>query len=248
MDEEQVIACFFRLLLVEPCAAVLTNQAVRGIMTLILGRKEGMTQFFADDGTHVGVSVVTAGPCVVTQVRTEENDGYNAVQLGFGDTTPKRTRKPQQGHFEKAGSGPKKLLREERIAAPSDSNLGDVVDVTVFKVGDIVDVVGTTKGRGFAGTIKRHGFARGPKTHGSMNYRAPGSIGAASSPSRVFRGKRMGGHYGASRKTIKNLEIVRIDTDRNLLFIKGSVPGPNGGYLQVRTAKTGLKQPAKGKA
>ena len=214
-------------------------------MTLILGRKEGMTQFFTDDGTHVGVTVVSAGPCVVTQVRTEENDGYNAVQLGYGDTTPKRVAKPQRGHTDKAKTGPKKLLREERLSAASDKAVGDQVTVEVFSVGDMVDVIGTTKGRGFAGTIKRHGFARGPKTHGSMNYRRPGSIGAASSPSRVFKGKRMSGHYGAKRKTTKNLEVVRIDSERNLLFIKGSVPGPRGGFLQVRTAKTALPKSGK---
>ena len=211
-------------------------------MTLILGRKEGMTQFFTEDGTHVGVTVVSAGPCVVTQVRTEENDGYDAVQLGFGDTTAKRVRKPQRGHFEKAGTGPKKFLREERLAAAADKAVGDTITVEAFTVGDLVDVVGTTKGRGFAGTIKRHGFARGAATHGCMNYRRPGSIGAAAYPARVFKGKRMSGHYGAKRKTTKNLQIVRIDTDRNLLFIKGSVPGPRGGFLQVQTAKTGIKK------
>lgn len=211
-------------------------------MTLILGRKKGMTQVFTDDGAHIGVTIVEAGPCVVTQVRTQEADGYDAIQLGFDDKTEKRTKKPLQGHFKKANTGPKRFLREERLFKPSEVAVGDTVTCTAFNEGDIVDVIGTTKGRGFAGTIKRHGFARGPKTHGGMNYRRPGSIGAASSPSRVFKGKRMGGHYGASRETTKNLQVVRVDPERGLLFIKGAVPGPNGGYVQVQTAKTGVKK------
>jgi len=214
-------------------------------MTLILGRKEGMTQFFADDGTHIGVTVVAAGPCVVTQVRSEETDGYHAVQLGYGDAKDKRTPKPQRGHFAKAGTGAKRLLREERLAVPAQQSVGDVVTVSSFQVGDIVDVVGTTKGRGFAGTIKRHGFNRGPKTHGSMNYRLPGSI-SNKRTGKLFPGKRMSGHYGAARQTTKNLQVVRVDEEKNLLFLKGAVPGPNGGFVQVRTAKTGT--PAKAAA
>jgi large subunit ribosomal protein L3 len=207
-------------------------------MTLILGRKRGMTQFFTEDGTHMGVTIVEAGPCVVTQVRTHENDGYDAVQMGYGETTDKRTKKPQRGHYQKAGVTPRQLLREERLSSPSEASVGDTVTVDAFKVGDIVDVVGTSKGRGFAGTIKRHGFARGAKTHGCMNYRRPGSIGAAAYPARVFKGKRMSGHFGAARITTKNLEIVRIDQERNLLFIRGSVPGHRGGFVQVQGAKT----------
>jgi len=211
-------------------------------MTLILGRKQGMTQVFAEDGTHIGVTVVAAGPCTVTQVRTHEKDGYDAVQLGFEDTTEKRTRKPQRGHFARVGTAPKRFLREERRgpgAGSAASAVGDTVTVAAFSAGDLVDVTGTTKGRGFAGTIKRHGFSRGAKTHGCMNYRQPGSIGASAYPSRVFKGKRMSGHFGAARHTTKNLEIVRVDSERNLLFLKGAVPGPRGGFLQVRTAKTG---------
>jgi large subunit ribosomal protein L3 len=213
-------------------------------MTLILGRKKGMTQVFTEGGTHIGVTVVAAGPCVVTQVRTQETDGYDAVQFGFEDTTEKRTKKPLRGHYAKAGTTPKRFLREERLVGPSDMAVGDHVTVDVFSEGDLVDVVGTSKGRGFAGTIKRHGFSRGAKTHGCMNYRQPGSIGASAYPARVFKGKRMAGHFGSSRKTSKNLEVVRVDKDKNLLFIKGAVPGPKGGFVQIQTAKTGI-QPAK---
>ena len=213
-------------------------------MTLILGRKQGMTQVFTDDGTQIGVTVVEAGPCVVTEVRTEEKNGYEAVQLGFEDVSAKRVRKPQRGHFEGAGVAPKRFLREERLDKASEKSVGDTITVSEFKTGDVVDVTGTTKGRGFAGTIKRHGFARGAKTHGCMNYRQPGSIGASAYPARVFKGKRMSGHYGNKRHTTKNLEVVRIDEARNLIFIKGAVPGPNGGFVQVRTAKTGKPKSA----
>jgi len=197
-----------------------------------------MTQFFADDGTHVGVTVVAAGPCVVTQVRTADRDGYHAVQLGFEDTTDKRTKKPLRGHFSAVGTAPKRFLREERLATPASMDVGAEISVNVFAVGQMVDVIGTTKGRGFAGTIKRHGFSRGNETHGCMNVRQPGSIGASAYPARVFKGKRMSGHFGAKRQTTKNLEIVRIDEARNLLFLRGSVPGPKGGFVQVQTAKT----------
>ena len=216
-------------------------------MALILGRKQGMTQIFTEDGTHVGVTVVAAGPCVVTQVRTREGDGYDAVQLGYGETTDKRTKKPQQGHYKKAGTGPKQFLREERLRQAAESAVGDRVTVEVFREGDIVDVIGTTKGRGFAGTIKRHGFSRGSETHGCMNVREPGSIGASAYPARVFKGKRMAGHYGSKRHTTKNLCVVRVDEERNLLFLKGAVPGPRGGFVQIRTAKTGLVSSKNGK-
>lgn len=216
-------------------------------MTLILGQKQGMTQVFTEDGAHIGVTVVAAGPCVVTQVRTAENDGYDAVQLAFSDKTEKRTKKPQVGHFKKAGTSPKRFLREERLPKATEASLGDTVTVDVFSEGDLVDVTGTSKGRGFAGTIKRHGFSRGAATHGCMNYRQPGSIGASAYPGRVFKGKRMSGHFGDERKTTKNLEVVRIDTERNLIFIKGAVPGPKGGYVQVRTARTGVKAKKGGK-
>ena len=211
-------------------------------MTLILGRKKGMTQLFAEDGTATGCTVVEAGPCVVMQVRTQDRDGYDAVQLGFEDVSDKHSKKPQRAAAKQANSAPKRFLREERLDAAAAVEIGDTVTVEAFTEGDLVDVIGTTKGRGFAGTIKRHGFARGPKTHGSMNYRRPGSIGCSAYPGRVMKGKRMSGHYGSKRHTRKNLEVLRVDTGRGLLFVKGSVPGPNGGFVQVQTARTGIKK------
>mgnify|MGYP003572091186 FL=1 len=211
-------------------------------MTLILGRKRGMTQVFDEDGGAHGVTVVEAGPCVVSQVRTAETDGYHAIQLGFEDARDKVVAKPQRGHFAKAGTATKRFLREERLAGPADKQVGDTLTVNVFQVGDYVDVTGTTKGKGFAGTIKRHGFSRGPETHGSMNVRAPGSIGQSAYPSRVFKGMRMSGHMGARRHTTKNLRIMRVDEGRNLLFVAGAIPGPNDGFVQIRTARTALPQ------
>ena len=211
-------------------------------MTLILGRKRGMTQVFDEDGSAYGVTVVEAGPCVVSQVRTAETDGYHAIQLGFEDARDKVVAKPQRGHFAKAGTPTKRFLREERLTGPAEKQVGDTLTVNVFQVGDYVDVTGTTKGKGFAGTIKRHGFSRGPETHGSMNVRAPGSIGQSAYPSRVFKGMRMSGHMGARRHTTKNLRIMRVDEGRNLLFVAGAIPGPNDGFVQIRTARTALPQ------
>ena len=211
-------------------------------MTLILGRKTGMTQVFTEDGKVFGATVIAAGPCVVCQVRTEETDGYDAVQLGFEEVKEKRATKPRRGHFAKAETAPRRFLREERLDKPAEVSVGDTITVEVFEAGQLVDVTGTTKGRGFAGTIKRHGFARGPMTHGSMNKRRPGSIGQSAYPSRVFKGIRSSGHYGHKRQTTKNLEILSIDTERNLLVVKGAIPGPNGGFVQIRTAKTGVKK------
>jgi large subunit ribosomal protein L3 len=210
-------------------------------MTLILGRKLGMTQFFQDDGTLCGVTVVEAGPCVVAQVRTKDKDGYDAIQLGFEDKPERLVKKPQAGHFKKAGVAAKRFLREERLDAPAKLAVGDTIKVDLFKTGEFVDVIGTTKGRGFAGTIKRHGFHRGPETHGSMNVRAPGSI-ASRRIGKLPKGKRMGGHYGVERVTAKNLRVVRIDSERNLLFVLGSVPGHNDGFVMVQTARTARKR------
>ena len=210
-------------------------------MTLILGRKRGMTQLFAEDGTVTGVTVVEAGPCVVTQLRTQGTDGYDAVQLGFEDVSDKRSRKPQLGSFRKANTAPKRFLREERLTAPATVAVGDTVKVDQFKPGDLVDVTGTMKGRGFAGTIKRHGFSRGPETHGCMNVRDPGSM-ASKRIGKVIKGKRLGGHYGNSRHTTKNLRVMRIDAERNLLFLGGAVAGPPNGFVQVRTARTGVRK------
>ncbi|MFT4539106.1 MAG: large subunit ribosomal protein L3 [Planctomycetota bacterium] len=211
-------------------------------MTLILGRKKGMTQLFAEHGEVTGVTVVEAGPCVVTQVRSANADGYEAVQWGYEEVRDKVCAKPQRGHFEKVGTAPRRFLREERLSAPSDRSVGDQINCTEFSVGDIVDITGTTKGRGFAGTIKRHGFSAGAHTHGCMNVRAPGSIGSSAYPGKVIRGKRMSGHFGAKRHTTKNLEVIRIDEERGLIFIKGAVPGPTGGFVQIRTARTGTKK------
>ena len=216
-------------------------------MTLILGRKLGMTQLFDEDGTQHGVTVVAAGPCVVCQVRTQANDGYDAVQLGFEDVPDSRLRKPQRGHFKTTGVAPKRFLREERLSAPATLAVGDVIKVDTFQVGDTVDVIGTSKGRGFAGTIKRHGFHRGPEAHGSMNVRAPGSI-ASRRIGKLPKGKRMGGHFGVERVTTKNLVVVRIDATRGLLFIRGAVPGPNEGFVQVQKARTARRANVHAKA
>ena len=211
-------------------------------MTLILGRKRGMTQVFTENGDAVGVTVIEAGPCVVTKVRTQEAHGYNAVQLGYEDVREKVIAKPQRGHFKAAGVTAKRFLREERLDGAAGLAVGDQVDASAFGEGDLVDVIGTTKGRGFAGTIKRHKFSRGSETHGCMNVRQPGSIGACAYPGRVFKGKRMSGHFGNKRHTTKNLNVVKVDTERNLLFVAGAVPGPNGGFIQVQNAKTGVKK------
>jgi len=212
-------------------------------MTLILGRKRGMTQIFADDGTLHGVTVVEAGPCTVCQVRTSDRDGYDAVQLGFEEVSDKRVRKPQRGHFKQAGTSAKRFLREERLSSSAALSVGDTVTATAFSVGELVDVIGTTKGRGFAGTIKRHGFHEGPETHGSMNVRQPGSI-ASRRNGKVPKGKRMAGHYGAARHTTKNLRVVKVDEKLGLLFISGSIPGPVNGLVQVQSAKTPRKNAA----
>ncbi len=215
-------------------------------MTLILGRKRGMTQLYDEAGILHGVTVVEAGPCVVCQVRTAELDGYHAVQLGFEDAPDRRVNKPQRGQFKQAGVAPKRFLREERLRAPAGQRVGDVVNVSAFKVGELVDVIGISKGRGFAGTIRRHGFHRGPETHGSMNVRAPGSI-ASRRIGKLPKGKKMAGHYGVERVTTKNLRLVRVDPERGLLFVRGAVPGANNGMVQVQSAKT-PRRPAVTKA
>lgn len=200
----------------------------------LLGYKLGMTRVFREDGTVVPVTVIQAGPCWVVQVRTPERDGYSAVQLGFD--TKKRLNKPMRGHLK--GLGNLRHLREFKVLDGTDQvTVGQKVDVTIFKPGDLVDVTGTSKGRGFAGVVKRHGFAGGPKTHGQSNrWRAPGSIGANTDPGRVIKGLRMAGHMGNRRVTVQNLEVIRVDAERNLLFVKGAVPGPRKGLLLIRHA------------
>jgi len=202
----------------------------------IIGKKLGMTQIFAPDGTVTPVTVIKAGPCVVVQRKTVSTDGYEAVQLGFvEEKAPRRINKPMKGHFEKAGIPPTRILREFRIEDLGEGIVvGDKVLVDQFSENDIVDVIGTSKGRGFAGFVKRHGFGGGRATHGSMFHRAPGSIGASAYPSRVIKGTRMAGHMGVERNTIKNLRVMRVNTEENLLLIRGSVPGPNGAYVLIK--------------
>ena len=208
----------------------------------IIGRKVGMTQLFAEDGTVTPVTVIKAGPCVVVQTKTAAGrDGYNAVQLGFVEDKPVRLKnvtKPLRGHFEKTGGGlpPTRVLKELRLEDEPDASVGDQIKVDVFADGDKIDVVGTSKGRGFAGTIKRHKFSRGPESHGSMNVRAPGSIGQSAYPSRVIKGTRSSGHMGHARVTIQNLTVAKVDVDNNLLMVRGAVPGPNGGLVLVKKA------------
>lgn len=205
----------------------------------ILGRKLGMTQIFTEAGVIVPVTVVEAGPMVVTQLKTLENDGYQAVQVGFGDVREKLLNKPQKGHFAKAGVGLKRFVREFRVEDSQKFELAQVLDVNIFAEGDKVDVTGTSKGKGFQGPIKRHNQSRGPMSHGSRYHRGPGSMGAASDPSRVYKGKKLAGHMGAERVTIQNLEIVKIDTENNLLLIKGAIPGPKKGLVVVKKAVKG---------
>ena len=200
----------------------------------LLGRKLGMTQMFDETGVVHPVTVVEAGPCVVTQVKTAEKDGYGAVQLGFG--LDKRLNRPEQGHRRPSGFM-SRTLREIRADDPSEFEVGQVLKADVFANGEVVDVVGTSKGRGFQGGVKRHGFHGGPKTHGqSDRHRAPGSIGSSATPGRVFKGLRMAGHMGNERVTVQNLKVLRVDAERNLLLIEGSVPGPNKGLVIIRRA------------
>ena len=200
----------------------------------IIGKKIGMTQIFDEKGNVVPVTVIEAGPCVVVQKKTVENDGYEAVQFGFGDVTPKHVNKPQQGHFAKADVAAKRTLREFRFDDCSALNLGDIVKADTFAVGDHVDVVGISKGKGYAGAIKRWNHSRLKETHGSGPVaRHAGSLGACSSPSRVFKGMKAAGHLGVERVTVQNQAIVKIDVENNLIAIKGAVPGPRGGIVVV---------------
>ncbi|MBM3733825.1 MAG: 50S ribosomal protein L3 [Acidobacteria bacterium] len=207
----------------------------------ILGKKIGMTQIFNAEGQVVPVTVVKAGPCVVVQRKTPATDGYSAVQLGLMEyVKPARISKPAAGHLKKASADGIKFLKELRLGAHADDmKQGDRVLAEEFQVAEKVDVIGTSKGRGFAGVIKRHNFRGGPGGHGSMFNRAPGSIGASSFPSRVFPGMKMSGHMGDVQVTVRNLEIVQVDTEENLILVKGAVPGPNGGYVVLRRSKKG---------
>ena len=201
----------------------------------LIGRKVGMTQIFDEKGLIVPVTVIEAGPCVVSQVKTAEKDGYNAIQLGFGEVKDKHINKPEKGHFSKSKIDTKKHLREFRMDSIENVKVGDELKADIFAAGDKIDVQGKTKGKGFQGVIKRHGQHRGPMGHGSMYHRRPGSMGACSTPSRVFKGKKLPGHMGNLTVTIQNLDVVRVDLDKNVLLVKGSVPGPKGAILKIKS-------------
>lgn len=202
----------------------------------IIGKKIGMGQIFGDDGKVEALTAIEAGPCVVTQVKTRDKEGYNAAQLGFGES--KRLNSPQKGHLKKLGQF--KHLQEFRLADTGDIKIGDKIDVSLFKEGDLVNITGVSKGKGFAGVVKRHHFAGGPKTHGqSDRHRAPGSIGSTTSPGRVLKGMRMAGHMGNSRVTVRHLQVYKADPERNLLLIRGAVPGAKNGLLLIKKAGGG---------
>lgn len=200
----------------------------------IIGTKLGMTQIFDAEGKVIPVTVIEAGPCTVVQKKTVENDGYSSVQVGFITKKEARTNKPEKGHFDKAGVTYKKVLKELKLDNAADLNVGDEILVDVFAEGESVDVSGISKGKGYAGTIKRWGTHRGPMTHGSGYHRGPGSMGMCSDPSRVFKGKRLAGHLGCQKVTIQNLDVVAVDKEKNVLLVKGAVPGPKGGTVIIK--------------
>ncbi len=202
----------------------------------ILGKKVGMTQVFAEDGTAVPVTVVEAGPCTVIRKKTNERDGYEAVCVGFDDIRESLANKPRTGEFKKAEVAPKRFIREFKFENIADYEVGQDIKADIFAEGDFVDVAGTSIGHGFTGPIRRWNQARGPMTHGSKFHRAPGSMGAASSPSRVMKGKNLGGHWGSENVTVQNLQVVRVDVERNMILIKGSIPGRRGSLVTVRQA------------
>ena len=202
----------------------------------ILGKKLGMTQIFEADGRLIPVTVVEAGPCVVLQNKTEETDGYNAVQIGVGEMKEKHTTKPMKGHFDKAGVAPLKFVRELRLSAPSEYEIGQKIAADIFAAGELIDVTGISRGKGFAGTIKRHNFARGPMKHGSKSHREPGSMGPMHSGpgGRVIKGKKLPGRMGGVQATVQRLTIARVDAERNLILVKGSIPGAAGSFVVVK--------------
>ena len=203
----------------------------------LIGKKIGMTQIFDEAGNVIPVTVVEAGPCTVTQIKTVENDGYQAVQVSFGDVKVSRVNKPMKGHFDKADVAPKKTLKEFRLDSIDGIEVGNILKADTFEVGEIVDVKGTSKGHGTAGAIKRWNFSRLRMTHGTgPNHRHAGSLGACSSPSRVFKGKKMAGHYGHETVTVQNLKIAKVDAENNLIAIKGAIPGPKGGIVVIADA------------
>ena len=202
----------------------------------LIGRKVGMTQIFDEEGKVIPVTAIEVGPCTVTQIKTVEQDGYTAVQLGFGDVKERKLNKPELGHLSKNKLAPKKYLREFRLDSVEGMKVGDELKADVFAVGDKVDIQGTSKGKGFQGVIKRHGQSRGPMGHGSMYHRRPGSMGPTSTPGRVFPGKNLPGHMGVETVTIQNLEVVKVDLDKNVILVKGSVPGAKGAILKIKSS------------
>ena len=202
----------------------------------LIGKKIGMTQIFNEEGKVIPVTVIEAGPCVVSQVKTEETDGYNSIQLGFGAIKESKVNKPERGHFTKANIAPARYLREFRVDSIEDVKVGDELKADIFMAGDKIDIQGTSKGKGFQGVIKRHGQHRGPMGHGSMYHRRPGSMGSTSTPGRVFKGKKLPGHMGAETVTIQNLEVIKVDLDKNIILVKGSVPGAKGAILKIKSA------------
>lgn len=202
----------------------------------ILATKVGMTQIFNEDGVLTPVTVLQAGPCVVTQVKTVENDGYSAVQVGYGDIREKLVNKPRKGHFAKAGVANKRFLKEFRFDNAEEYTVGQEIKADIFAAGDKIDATAKSKGKGFQGAIKRHGLSRGPMAHGSKYHRHAGSNGAASDPSKVFKGKKMPGHMGAVKVTIQNLEVVKIDAENNLILVKGAVPGPKKSVVMLKNS------------
>jgi large subunit ribosomal protein L3 len=217
--------------------AVNAEQKESAMSNGLIGRKLGMTGHFLPDGRYVPVTVIEAGPCVVTQIKTADKDGYNALQLGFGDKRESRVNKPLKGHFSKGDYGVFDTLKEFAVADPAEYNLGQKITLEMFTVGECVDVIGTTKGRGFAGVMKRHGFHGGRKTHGSHSHRIPGSVGCSASPSKIIKGKKMPGRYGNTRQTMRNLEVVDIRPEDNLILIKGAVPGAKSGLVTINKLK-----------
>lgn len=203
-------------------------------MKALIGKKVGMTQIFDEKGNIIPVTAIEVGPCTVTQIKTMDQDGYQSIQLGFEDVKESKLTKPELGKFKKAKLSPKKYLREFPIESVEGINVGDEFKADVFEVGDKVDIQGTSKGKGFQGVIKRHGQSRGPMGHGSMYHRRPGSMGSTSTPGRVYKGKNLPGHMGVETVTIQNLEIVKVDLDKNLILVKGSVPGAKKSILKIR--------------
>lgn len=208
----------------------------------IIGKKLGMTQLFDEKGSFIPVTVIEAGPCVVVQKKTTENDGYKSVQIGFGEVSDKHVNKPMKGHFAKSDVAAKRTLREFKLEGVDAINVGDIIKADVFAIGDKVDVSGTSKGKGFAGTIKRYGNRSLKATHGTGPVaRHAGSMGACSTPSRIMKGKKMPGHMGAERVTIQNLDVVKVDAENNLIALRGAIPGPKGGYVYITDAVKGQK-------